>query len=56
MVSYNYYLGSHTTPAAPMFPGASSSGLNRNGDFSTALISAVNTVFDSTPRGEKLIN
>ncbi|CAB4023104.1 Hypothetical predicted protein [Paramuricea clavata] len=36
-------------PAAPMFPVTSSPGLNRNGDFSAALISAVNTVFDSTP-------
>ncbi|CAB3977231.1 Hypothetical predicted protein [Paramuricea clavata] len=36
-------------PAAPIFPVASSPGLNRNGDFSAALISAVNTVFDSIP-------
>ena len=43
-------------PAVPMFSGASSPGLNQNGDFSAALISAVITVFDSTPSGEKLIN
>ena len=46
-------------PAAPMFPVTSSPGLNRNGDFSAALISAVSTVFDSTPSGKntpKLIN
>ena len=42
-------------PAAPMLSRASSPGLNQNRDFSTALISAVNTVFDSTPSGEKLI-
>ena len=43
-------------PAAPMFPVTSSLGLNRNGDFSADLISAVNTAFDSTPSGEELIN